>query len=243
MAIEEKKMSDASVLLELAETDYSILRIKKQLDELPQRARLLELRAKKSEIDAKAEQVAQMRRESENTIKTMQDETDTLKDKIVKAKEKTNKAANYKEVLALNKEIDSHAKRLEKTEFDLLRQMEKLERIMHVEKQVGEALSRLKKQDDELLAVYQGEAGILKREIQAAQELRSSLAVKLPGILLTRYERACKARGGRGAAHIERTHCSGCHVELTEGQLEKLANSPSRIGECPYCHRLLVVKA
>jgi len=234
-------MSDASILLELAEVDYSILKIKKQLDELPQRAQLLELRTKKAEVDTKATQVALLRRESEKTIKELQDEAKTFKDRIARAKEKTNNAANYKEVLALSKEIDSHAKRLEKTEFELLRQMEKQEKIRQVEKQVSAALSRLKKQDDELLTVYQGEAVALKKEMSAAQDLRARLAKELSSNLLTRYERACKSKGGRGAAHIERTHCSGCHVELTEGQLTKLANIPSQIGECPYCHRLLVV--
>ena len=236
-------MSDASILLELAEADYSILKTKKQLDELPQRARLLELRTKKAEVDTKAAQVALMRRESENTIKALQDEAKTFKEKIARAKEKTNTAANYKEVLALSKEIDSHAKRLEKTEFELLRQLDKQEKIKQVEEQVSAALSRLKKQDDELLAVYQGQAVALKKEMSVAQDLRARLAKELSGELLARYERACKAKGGRGAAHIERTHCSGCHVELTEGQLAKLAGSPSQIGECPFCHRLLVVEA
>ena len=236
-------MSDASVLLELAKTDYLILRIKKQLDELPQRARLLELRTKKAEVEAKLEQVAKMRRENEKTVKALQDEEAILKDKTARAKEKTNNAANYKEVMALSKEIDSYAKRMEKVEFESLKQMEKLEKIAQVEEQVNAALSRLKKQDDELLAVYQGQAGALKREMSSAQDLRAKLAKELSGDLLTRYERACESKGGRGAAHIERTHCSGCHVELTEGQLVKLASSPSQIGECPYCHRLLVVEA
>jgi len=233
-------MSDAGVLLELAEADYSILKLKKQLDELPQRARLLELRTKKAEVDAKAEQVAQMRRENEKAIKALQDEEVVLSDRIAKAKEKSNNAANYKEVLALGKEIDSHAKRLEKTEFELLKLMEKLDKIIEVEAQVQTALSRLKKQDGELLSVYQSKAGAIKREMLSSQEMRERLAKELPANLLARYERACKAKGGKGAAHIIRTHCSGCHVELTEGQLEKLSGG-SQIGECPYCHRLLVV--
>ena len=235
-------MSDGSILLELAQADYLIIRIKKQLDELPQRAHLLELRTKKAEVDTKAEQVAQMRKEAERAIKELQDEEETLRDKTAKSQARVNNTTNYKEVAALSKEIEGFARRLEKIEFDSLKQMERLDKIAQVEKQVNAALSRLKKQDDELLAVYQSQASALKREIATTQELHDSLAKKLPGDLMARYKRACESKGGRGAAHIERTHCSGCRVELTEGQLEKLSNG-AEIGECPYCHRLLVAQA
>ena len=234
-------MSDASVLLELAQADYLILRIKKQLDELPQRAKLLELRTKKAEVDAKAAQVAQMRQAGEKAIKALQDEEAMLKEKIAKAQKNIDSTTNYKEVTALNKELEGYAKRQEKIEFDSLRQMERLDKIAQVENQVKVALGKLKKQDDELLTVYQAQAGALKREMSAAQELRERLAKELSGDLLARYVRACESKGGRGAAHIEGTHCSGCRVEFTEGQLEKL-RSGAQIGECPYCHRLLVVE-
>ena len=234
-------MSDASVLLELAKADYLILKIKKQLEELPQRAQLLELRTKKAEVDAKAEQVLQMRRESERTIKALQDDEETVRERTARAQSRANASTNFKEVTAISKEIEGYAKRLEKIEFDSLKQMERIEKISQVEDQVNAALTKLKKQDNELLTVYQAKAGALKREISKAQELRESLAKELPGDLLARYVRACESKGGRGAAHIERTHCSGCRVELTEGQLEKLSNG-TEIGECPYCHRLLVVQ-
>jgi len=129
-------MSDANLLLELAKADYLILRLKKQLNELPQRARLLELRTKKAEVEAKAAQVAQMRREREETIKALNDEEESLYERIAKARERTNKTTNYKEVVSLSKEIDNHTKRLEKVEYDSLKQMERLDRIALVEEQV-----------------------------------------------------------------------------------------------------------
>jgi predicted nucleic acid-binding Zn-ribbon protein len=233
-------MSDASVLLELAQADYLILRIKKQLDELPQLARLLELRTKKAEVDAKAEQVAKMRHEGERTIKALADEEETLRDRLAKAQNKRDNTINYKEASAYNKEIEGFIKRMEKIEFDSLKQMEKLDKIAQVEGQVNAALARLQKQDAEQMAAYKTQAGALKREMQEASDLREGLEKKLPPDLITRYDKACKAKGGRGAAHIEGTHCSGCRVEITEGQLEKL-KSGAQIGECPHCHRLLVV--
>jgi predicted nucleic acid-binding Zn-ribbon protein len=99
----------------------------------------------------------------------------------------------------------------------------------------------LARQDSELLESYQSEVARLKKEEHAALQEREILASAMRPQLALRYEKSRDAKGGFGAAHIEATHCSGCHVELTEGQISRLRDS-EQIGECPYCHRLLVVQ-
>jgi predicted nucleic acid-binding Zn-ribbon protein len=235
-------MTSAKTLLELTAADYALLRLKKQLDELPQRAQLLELRTKRAEVDAKAEQVAQMRRECDRTIKLLQDEEATLKDKTAEAQKQIDNTTNYKEVTALTREIESFVKRAEKIDFDTLKQFERSDKIAQVEQQVSSALAKLAKQDEELLAVYQAQVTGLRKEAAQAQQLREGLTKTLPDDLLKRYEKARETKGGVGVAYIEGSHCSACRVELTEGQRAKLREG-GEIGSCPYCHRLLVVKA
>jgi predicted nucleic acid-binding Zn-ribbon protein len=233
-------MNNAKILLDLASTDRALLRFKKQLEELPQRAQLLELRTKRAEVDAKAEQVVHMRKECERTLKQLQDEEAMLQEKTVAVQEQIDKTNNYKEVAALTHEIESFAKRAEKIEFDMLKQLERSDKIAQVEQQANNALAQLARQDEELFASYQTETAALKKEVSHAQQLREESIQALSGELRIRYEKAREAKGGLGAAHIEGTHCSACRVELTEGQLAKL-RSGDEIGECPYCHRLLVV--
>jgi predicted nucleic acid-binding Zn-ribbon protein len=235
-------MSDAKALLELSTADYALLRLKKQLDELPQRAKLLELRTKRAEVDAKAGQLAQMRKECEQTLKRLQDEEATLKDRTAEAQKQVDKTTNYKEVTALTREIEGFAKRAEKIEFETLKQFERSDRIAQVEQQATAAAIKLAKQDEELLASYQAQVAALKKEGVQAQQLRERLIKELPADLFGRYERTREAKGGVGVAYIEGGHCSACRVELTEGQRAKL-RSGGEIGSCPYCHRLLVVKA
>jgi predicted nucleic acid-binding Zn-ribbon protein len=233
-------MSDAKTLLELTAADHTLLKLKKQLDELPQRAKLIELRTKRAEVETKAEQIAQMRKECEQTIKLLQDEETMIREKTAEAQAQIDRTSNYKEVAALTREIEGFARRAEKIEFDALKQFERADKISQVEKQVNGALAKLVKQDEELLTSYQAQAGAFKKEALAAQQLREKLAKELSPDLLKRYEKAREAKGGLGAAHIEGTHCSGCRVEFTEGQLAKF-KSGKDINECPYCHRLLVV--
>jgi predicted nucleic acid-binding Zn-ribbon protein len=233
-------MSDAKILLGLSTADHTLLRLKKQLDELPQRAKLLELRTKQATVEGKNAQITQVRKECDQAIKLLQDEEAMLKDKTAEVQAQIDQTTNYKEVTALTREIEGFARRLEKIEFDTLKQFERSDKIAQVEKQVSEALAKLAKQDEELLASYQAQAGVLKKEELAAQQQREKLAGDLAPDLLKRYEKAREAKGGLGAAHIEGNHCSGCRVEFTEGQLAKF-RSGSDISECPYCHRLLVV--
>jgi predicted nucleic acid-binding Zn-ribbon protein len=222
--------------------DYTLLRLKKQLDELPQRAKLLELRTKRAEVDAKAEQVAQMRKECDRAIKLLQDEEATLREKTATVQKQIDGTSNYKEVTALTREIESFAKRAEKIEFDTLKQLERSDKIAQVEGQVSAALTKLARQDEELLASYQAQAATLRKEAAQTQQLREALMKGLPGEVLKHYEKARETKGGVGIARIEGTHCSACRVELTEGQLAKLRDG-GETGDCPYCHRLLVVKA
>ncbi|MDR3315849.1 MAG: C4-type zinc ribbon domain-containing protein [Coriobacteriales bacterium] len=234
-------ISDARTLLELSSTDYALLRLKKQLDTLPQRKKLLDLRTKRAEVEKKVLQIEALRSDCEQVIKRLQDEEASLRAKADEVQHKVDETSNYKEVGNLSKEIEGFAKRIEKIEFETLRQLERSDKIAQVEKQVHAALAKLNKQDEELIASFQADGGALQKEMFVAQKLRQTLAESLPAELLERYEKARQAKGGTGAAHLELTHCSGCRVELTDGQLAALKSGPE-ISECPYCHRLLVVQ-
>jgi predicted nucleic acid-binding Zn-ribbon protein len=235
-------MSDAKILLELTAADRALLRLKKQLDELPQRAKLFELRTKRAEVNVKAEQVTKMRKDGERAISLLQDEETMLKEKTAEAQERIDATNNYKEVAAFTREIEGFARRIEKIEFDMLKQFERSDKISQVAEQVDGALARLQKQDEELLSSYQMQAGAIKKELSDIQQQREKLVKDLSPGLLERYEKTRELKGGLGAAYIEGNHCSVCRVELTEGQLDKL-RSGEEVGKCPYCHRLLVVKA
>lgn len=235
-------MSTANTLLELNTADHALLKLKKQLEQLPQRAQLLELRTKRAEVEAKAQQVTQMRSDNDQAIKVLQDEDATLKDKTSEVQTQINATNNYKEVTALTHEIETFVKRAEKIEFDTLKQLERADKISQVEQQLAATLAKIAKQDEELIASYQAQGGALQKEAAILQSQRETLAKQLPSDLLKRYEKARESKGGFGAAFIEGTHCSGCRVQFTEGQLAKLKQSDELIVECPHCHRLLVVR-
>ncbi len=233
-------MSEGLKLLELQEADYDLLRLRKQLEDLPQRAMLVDIDAKRVGVQQKAEQVIRMRTESEQEIERLQTEANELRVKIAAVQQQIAQSSDYREVAALSKEIEGLAKRAEKADFDNLKIEERCEKIHAVQEQVNDALSTLSKRHDELMKQLEEQKRTLMDQARTIKDKRDELVKGISVQLLERYDRAVSAKNGVGAAYLEGDHCSGCRVQLTEGQLAKLRKE-SEIASCPYCHRLLVM--
>jgi predicted nucleic acid-binding Zn-ribbon protein len=232
---------NAQVLLALQEVDLKILRLRKHLDELPQRQKILEVRKKIQEVNGKAAQVEKMRAEVNRVIKLLQDEDVLNKQHIAAAQKNLDKTSDYRETTSLAHELELLAKRAEKIEFDTLAQMEKLDKVNAVDEQVASTLGHLEHEEQLLTNSYQQEGGAINQELSDAEQTHKELLATLEPKLQTRYEKAAKSKGGVGASHLQGAQCSGCHVSLGEGQLSTLKAGPI-IGECPNCGRMIVVE-
>ena len=66
-------------------------------------------------------------------------------------------------------------------------------------------------------------------------------AALLPTALSDRYETLRARLKGTGAARLIRSHCDGCHLELSSGEVEKIrALPPGEVATCEQCGRILV---
>jgi len=88
--------------------------------------------------------------------------------------------------------------------------------------------------------VAQGQAEI-DAELEAARAARAGEAAQLPPALSERYE-ALRARlKGTGAARLIGHRCSGCHLELSPVEVDRIrAMSPDTVVTCDQCGRILV---
>jgi hypothetical protein len=74
-----------------------------------------------------------------------------------------------------------------------------------------------------------------------AVSARSAEAALLPTALSARYETLRARLKGTGAARLLGTHCAGCHLELSSGEVEKIrALPPGQVATCDQCGRILV---
>ncbi|MCL1891193.1 MAG: hypothetical protein FWG00_04160 [Coriobacteriia bacterium] len=233
--------SEAEFLLALQESDFKLRQLKKQLDELPQRAKILDLRHKQREVEEKIEQVGSLRAENENTIRLLQDDEERAIAHRKETQSKIDESSDYKETGALTRELEAAVKKIEKIEFETLKQMEKLDKINEIIVQAKAALVRLQEQEAETVEDFKKNGSELQNAVLHETTLREKRATHLSDSLLKRYEKAVVAKGGIGAAYIEDDHCSACRMPYAEGQLMQLKSS-GELAECPHCHRLLVTK-
>ncbi|HEX4433435.1 MAG TPA: C4-type zinc ribbon domain-containing protein [Acidimicrobiales bacterium] len=74
-----------------------------------------------------------------------------------------------------------------------------------------------------------------------AVSARGTEAALLPAALSDRYETLRARLKGTGAARLVRSHCDGCHLELSSGEVEKIrALPPGEVATCEQCGRILV---
>jgi predicted nucleic acid-binding Zn-ribbon protein len=75
----------------------------------------------------------------------------------------------------------------------------------------------------------------------AAEGSRAAEAAQLPTALADRYETLRARLKGTGAARLIKSHCDGCHLELSSVEVERIrALPPGEVATCEQCGRILV---
>jgi hypothetical protein len=88
--------------------------------------------------------------------------------------------------------------------------------------------------------VEQGQAEI-DGELESARAERAGEAAQLPTALSDRYEVLRARLKGTGAARLIGHRCSGCHLELSPVEVDRIrAMSPDTVVTCDQCGRILV---
>jgi hypothetical protein len=94
---------------------------------------------------------------------------------------------------------------------------------------------------NELRTHVAGDQAEIDAALGEAATARAAAAALLPTALADRYEALRTRLKGTGAARLVGTHCDGCHLELSSGEVEKIrALPPGEVATCEQCGRILV---
>jgi len=227
--------------MDLQEVDLNLLRSKKKFDGLSQRRAILALREKRKAIEAKQAQVAALRKEAEQEVARIDDEDERLQAKQAAAEEKIAAVkGDYRAVEAHTKELGGIAKRRNTLESELAPLGEKITQIEAIEAQVAEALGRVVGQEEETIASFQEDAGLLSDRIAELQATRDAAFASLEAGLADAYSKKVQRCGGIAVARLSGNLCSVCRNMLEEGKLLQVQGE-APLSECPYCRRMMVV--
>lgn len=84
--------------------------------------------------------------------------------------------------------------------------------------------------------------GLLSVEESEVRERRLGVDASLTDGERALYAAARSRHGGIGVSQLERHTCTGCHVDLSQVEYERVRATPAgELPECPHCDRFLVV--
>lgn len=236
-------MNESRALVELQRCDLDILRLHTQLDELPERAQIINGRRKMADVEKLMERGAASIAAVERVIKSLEDDVAMVSEKLdaEQARLMSGAITDSREMQYVAREMDALRRQRDKAEFTMLEQLEKRETAQGQVAKIDQALTELRAKDGEYVASYRASGGALKTDIERLTVEREKIAVHLSAPLRERYEQLSADRHGVAVGVLENEMCTACHMTLPGGDLRALKGGDP-IGRCPLCHRILIVE-
>ena len=235
-------MPDIRVILELQETDAALLRAEHELEELPEARQIMACRAKRKEIKGKQDQVIELADEVEGKLERLQAEEERVIGKINALQAKLDSTRDYRVTQSVTRDMQGQVKRqgaIAEEQNALLERQIKIDKLAD---QVADMLAKVDHREEHLTAAFKEKGGKLRQRIVELKASHDALVAELEEPLAKRYEQLRAEKGGVAVARLEGDHCSACSTTILIGQLAKLKKGGD-LGECPNCHRLLVVRS
>jgi len=236
-------MESVKVLLDLQERDLAILRLNKQLDEMPEKRSILAARAKLADIGKLKERTDAVVKHFEATGHALEDTITATKAKMdsEQAKLVSGEINSPKELTAISHELDALRRRVEHLEGQELSEMQKREDAAAQSAKIEAALSEGSKRETELTDRFKARGGEILGQIEREKKARAALAAQVPADVMARYESLRAAHNGTAVGVLAEGMCSACRVGLPSSKVQALEEGPD-LTTCPNCGRLLIVR-
>ncbi|HEY6201246.1 MAG TPA: C4-type zinc ribbon domain-containing protein [Candidatus Binatia bacterium] len=203
-----------------------------------------EIDKRENEIGQKRQEVAQLKAEWAEKEKLRREKDAQLQDEGRKATDKRmrmTRIKNIRELQALQHEVDQIKMQNSLIEEDLIAIMEDLETRGTKLHEREEELKTLEQAWGEQKAGIEAQVAQLDKEVAESASGRQSIASRLNGDLIGRYEMIFRARGGMAVVGVTDGICQGCYMNIPP-QLSNEIRKNERLNLCPSCHRILYYK-
>lgn len=236
---------DSSALRQLLNTqgeDSAIGRLTQRRRNLGEAKRLEEVLAQLEELTADAAIARTKRDEVARQQNRLEGEMEIGDAKIEREEQRlfSGGVSNPKELGALQAEVEMLKRRRVGLEDALLEVMVQRDQANVTLEALESEGAQTSIEADELEAMVSALTDEMDREMSEHQTTRSGCASAVPQPLLELYESIRVAKGGVGAAALERDTCSGCHTKLPAREVERL-RAEGGLQRCDHCRRILVI--
>lgn len=229
-------------MLELQRVDSTIDRLEARRRNLPEQAalelleeQLTSLEKTVAEQQAVVDEIASRQRKLEADLEKM-----GLKIAAEQAKMYGGAATNPKELVDLQREVESLKRRISLMEDDDLGIMEEREGAEGELTKLAAEAEGLRGQISEAVKVRDRASADIDEQLNAAVDEREQWAPKFDAELLAFYDELRAAKGGVAAAALVDGACQGCHMRLPAQEYDRVRRAAGLV-RCDECRRILVV--
>lgn len=236
-------MNRWELLLKVQEHDTHVDQLIHRSATLPQRALLVEVQSRIATLDTRLAEVESRSRDLSRSQKRLEDEVASMEERAGQADKRlySGTTNDPRELQALQDDIASIKRRIDKLEDDELEIMELTEPVDAELARLGAQRAGLTGEADKV----QGEISAAEAEIEAelaeVRSARDADAAEVPDALWPMYDRLRERFGGVAIARLVGTTCQGCHLGLSAVEVDRIRRlSPDEPVHCEECGRLLV---
>lgn len=232
---------NGEALWELQQLDTSLNQLQRRLTKLPEAVALADadrrLDAHRAAVAAAAKQLS----EAEATIEATEHEAAALTAKRDRLSQQLKVVTEVRQADALNHEIEvlnGHRDELDDRELE----------AMELQASAEQRLAELASEEDAVLAIREAAAAQLAAASGAGASEEAELSARyqagraaLAPEELALYDQQRARHGGIGIAKLVGLRCDGCHLDLSQGEVDGFKRlPPDEMVDCPQCGRLLV---
>ncbi len=223
-------------LLIVQDRDVRLMRLKLELDRIPQEKAEID-REEKQAIDA-AEQAKAESRRIEADRKKIEVSVGSKQEQVRKYKTQLLEIKNNDQFHALQHEItnvEGEIRLLEDQELELMEKMEVVQvSVKQSDAKLKETQQRLQGRRKDIEAKKEQ----LEKQLGEIETDREKLASDIEEDALSRYERIFKSKHGQAIVGIAHGMCKGCNIKITAQEIHK-AQGGNELVSCTNCDRIL----
>ena len=223
--------------------DLDLDRLAHRRAHLPESVRVRELQARAKELADDLTEVSVEVSDLEAEQRKADADVDLVRQRSAKDRQLLDSGTIHdaKQLVNLQHELESLARRQSDLEDVELEVMERLEQAQHRRDALAAERVSLEAEIAEATALRDAALASLSAEEQAASQARAAIVGGVPGDLLALYDKLRADNAGIGAAALHRGRCEGCRIELTPVDLERIRSAPpEEVLRCEECRRILV---
>jgi len=228
-------------LKKLQQVDSQIDALKEKKANLPEWAKLEELRERLKDLQAKLTERESLLKTAELHQKKIEGELELISLKINGEEKKLygGTISNPKELAGIQDEIRMLQKRRDEQETAFLEHLELVKGLQEEIRNLGEENEEIEQIIIETERSHREITEKIEGELQNLEGERNQIIADLDQNALSLYGEIRQKRGGLAVAELKEGICLGCGMELPAEEVDKILTS-DQLWQCGHCRRILV---